>query len=78
MAPVSMILSDFLARFQGHDIIQRQITSMSNKSKMVQDRTIYNGGPIDSHTRRPAMLGLMGFSGSLPLYVVHRCYIFVC
>jgi len=22
------------------------------------------------------MLGLMGFSGSLPLYVVHRCYIF--
>jgi len=24
------------------------------------------------------MLGLMGFSGSLPLYVVHRCYIFVC
>jgi len=20
------------------------------------------------------MLGLMGFSGSLPLYVVHRCY----
>ena len=29
-------------------------------------------------SRRPAMLGLMGFSGSLPLYVVHRCYIFVC
>ena len=27
--------------------------------------------------RRPAMLGLMGFSGSLPLYVIHRYYIFV-
>jgi len=25
--------------------------------------------------RRPAMLGLMGFSGSLPLYVIHRYYI---
>ena len=23
------------------------------------------------------MLGLMGFSGSLPLYVIHRYYIFV-
>ena len=28
--------------------------------------------------RRPAMLGLIGFSGSLPLYVVHRFCIFVC
>ena len=27
--------------------------------------------------RRPAMLGLMGFSGSLPLYVIHRYYISV-
>ena len=27
--------------------------------------------------RRPAMLGLMGFSGSLPFYVIHRYYIFV-
>ena len=27
--------------------------------------------------KRPAMLGLMGFSGSLPLYVIHRYYIFV-
>jgi len=27
--------------------------------------------------RRPAMLGLMGFSGSLPLYVIHLYYIFV-
>jgi len=24
--------------------------------------------------RRPAMLALMGFSGSLPLYVIHRYY----
>ena len=26
MAPVSMTFSDLYARFQGHDIIQRQIT----------------------------------------------------
>jgi len=30
-----------------------------------------------SFARRPVMLGLMGFSGSLPLYVIHRYYIFV-
>jgi len=28
-----------------------------------------------SFSRRPAMLGLMGFSGSLPLYVIHRYYL---
>jgi len=27
--------------------------------------------------RRPAMLGLMGFSGNLPLYIIHRYYICV-
>jgi len=35
MALVSMTLSDLLARFQGHDIIQRQIYS-----KMIQDGAI--------------------------------------
>ena len=35
MAQVSMTLSDLSARFQGHDIIQRQITK-----KMVRDRAI--------------------------------------
>jgi len=36
MILVSMILSDLQARFQGHDIIQRQITQ-----KTVQDGAIF-------------------------------------
>jgi len=41
-----MILSDLQHRFQGHDIIQRQIVG-----KTVQCRAMltYNSGPIESH-----------------------------
>jgi len=52
MAPISMILSDLQARFQGHDIIQRQITRKRYKISILYRfrRYGYNGGPIDSHT----------------------------
>ena len=45
MAPASMILSDLYARFQGHGIIQRQITR-----KRYKIERSYNGGLIESHT----------------------------
>ena len=34
MAPVSMTLSDLSARFQGHDIIQRQVTRKRYKIEL--------------------------------------------
>ena len=43
MVQVWITLSDLQPRFQGRDIIQRQITQ-----KTVQDRAIYNGGQIAS------------------------------
>ena len=45
MAPVSMTLSDLSDRFQGHDIIQRQITRKWYKIELYS----YNGGLIKSH-----------------------------
>ena len=46
MLPVSMILSDVKPRFQGHDIIQRQLT------KTVQDRAIFRvADPVASLAR---------------------------
>jgi len=44
MVPVWMILSDLKPRFQGHDIIQREILKNSTRQSY-----IYNGGPIESH-----------------------------
>jgi len=38
MAPVSMILSDLYARFQGHDIIQRQKTRKWYKIELYLQR----------------------------------------
>ena len=45
MAPVLMNLIDLLPRFQGHDIIQRQITQKRYKIELH-----LHGGPIESHT----------------------------
>ena len=47
--------------------------------RLLLDKLNESFGVCTAHSwlRRPAMLGLMGFSGSLLLYVIHRYYIFV-